>query len=79
MSAPTDEPLSAQQMQQISKQHAEQLQRALDHLGLRKQCLEMAVRSTGVATPPAEVMALARQMYEFLIEPVREIKIVIGG
>ena len=79
MNTQTDEPLAAQQIQALQAQATQALQRALDHHSLRKQCLEMAVRSTSTHTSPSDVMDLARKMYEFLIEPMQEIKIVMGA
>jgi len=84
--APTDEPLSGQQLQAMQQRWNEALQRVVDHVALRKLCLEMAVKAacTTADNPDvvpdvvyADVVALARGMYAFLTEPAQEVRVVI--
>ena len=72
----TDEPLSAQQIHAIESKAHSKLQVALDQIGMRRQCLELAAKVAEYTGSP-DVVALARAMQEFLLEPVAEVRVVI--
>jgi len=70
------EPLSGQQLHAMHTRMAEALQRVIDNVERRRQCLDWAVRAVE-GRPDLDVVALARGMYDFLTEPAREVQVTI--
>ena len=62
-------PPSGRQIVQLQKDATAALQKAVDQIGVQMKALEMAI--SVCRDRPTEVMALARLMRDFLLEPAR--------
>jgi Fe-S cluster biosynthesis and repair protein YggX len=78
----SDNPLNAQQIQQIQNEASKALQVAIDKMQLRKWAIEQAfMLATSPTLTPAEPwhpLKLAQEIYNFIVQPA-SFKIEIGS
>ncbi|HEX8836762.1 MAG TPA: hypothetical protein VF748_07490 [Candidatus Acidoferrum sp.] len=76
MNTPTDESLSGQQIHAISAKASGVLQETVNSMGLRRQCVEMAIRVC--EGNPDAVVQLAGDLYDFITKPATEVIVHIN-
>ena len=67
----SQEQLNAQQVSQLQQQFERRVSAAVDSMGLRKWAVDLAATKVIIGGEPAEVVKVARAIYEFVTEPAR--------
>jgi hypothetical protein len=64
----SDNPLNAQQIQQIQKQAVDQVEAYLNRLQLRKWAIDQSLPH---GTSPGEIISIAQALYDFVVQPLK--------
>ena len=69
--------LNASQIDAIQKRMIAEFSKAIDEVEFRKQAIELAVKYAEYSSTPFDVLALAQEIFEFMVAPSREITIKV--